>query len=133
MNMSRNLSRDEVLNKLPKPSDAVQAMVDGLRAVDERDDFKIKMYQFGHEEDGICFGCAATALCFTTFDMVRGPWHLEMAIDAFRHGHHEELGNYYGVELPEPDVALEGLYTIDWKENIHLYEEYAEQLRKVGL
>lgn len=47
---------------LPKPSDAVQAMVDGLLKQSKRKKFVINMGTFGDfaDEHKVCFGCAAT-------------------------------------------------------------------------
>jgi len=42
------------------PSAALQAMVDGLRLYGNRLDFKIDMGTFGSNENGVCFGCAAS-------------------------------------------------------------------------
>jgi hypothetical protein len=43
-----------------KPSVALQAMVNGLQAQSNRDDFRIRMSTYGAYGGGICYGCAAT-------------------------------------------------------------------------
>lgn len=43
-----------------KPSEALQAMVDGLKEQDEREDFEIDMDVWGMVRNKMCFGCAAT-------------------------------------------------------------------------
>lgn len=47
---------------ISKPSEALQAMVDGLLEQDARHDFVVEMDFFGYvgETSGRCFGCAAT-------------------------------------------------------------------------
>jgi hypothetical protein len=43
-----------------KPSELLQAMVDGLMRHKDLPDFKVDMETFGRAEDDICYGCAAT-------------------------------------------------------------------------
>lgn len=43
-----------------KPSEAVFAMVEGLKYYREQENFKIKMSSYGEVKDKVCFGCAAT-------------------------------------------------------------------------
>jgi hypothetical protein len=46
---------------ITKPSEALQAMVDGLLEQSKRGDFKIDMDTYGtYDENNICCGCAAT-------------------------------------------------------------------------
>lgn len=43
-----------------KPSVALRAMCDGLRAADKRPGFIIAMWSYGHADKTFCYGCAAT-------------------------------------------------------------------------
>ena len=46
---------------ISKPSEAIRAMIEGLKENSDREDFKIDMGSFGKtDESNICFGCAAT-------------------------------------------------------------------------
>lgn len=49
-----------IKEKAPKISDALQAMVDGIKTQTARPDFELYMFSFGDFNDNICYGCAAT-------------------------------------------------------------------------
>jgi hypothetical protein len=115
----------------PKPSDAIKAMLEGLRTL-PGDDFVVRMHTFGdttsRRQDGewvdICCGCAATCavhrLAHKKPDLEhimcrnRSPYlglhfadmrDFEDAIDEFRKGNVSQLFWYYG--LASVDVSSE--------------------------
>ena len=57
----------------PNPSDAVRAMVKGLRTARDAKDFRIDMGSFGHverkHEEKICAGCAATCAILESLNL----------------------------------------------------------------
>ena len=62
----------------PHPSDAVRAMVKGLRTARDAKDFRVDMGDYGHVEslgeEKICYGCAATCAILESL----GLWHLKI-------------------------------------------------------
>jgi len=137
----------------PNPSDALQAMVDGLREQSKREDFIIDMGWFVGKEDGICCGCAATCALqrlagvnFTIensinanrFDLLqlKGAISFESVIDDARQGYMSELFGFYGFDrdsnpdLPQnPNFDLE---TDNWEEQLPDVEAYIAELRAAG-
>lgn len=119
----------------PKPSDAVQAMVDGLLEQSKRTDFAIEMTTFGMATKGVCFGCAATCTIqkmiginfnnetiesrYNTVDKIlQTRWtgqpfeldHLgfrefEIAIDNLRKGYVDFLFKFYHVNYNEHELG----------------------------
>ena len=115
----------------PAPSDAVRAMVMGLRTAGGTKNFFLDMGSYGHVErlgeEKICFGCAATCAILESLDLwarkfeygdyqVRGEnaavenltgvaWtdldRWESAIDALRLGDPGWLYKYYGVDISQ--------------------------------
>lgn len=101
-----------------KPSIALKAMVAGLLKMSQRADCRIEMGTFGDFENGICYGCAATAaiqeLCqieFTPHQFMRERDRVEAlgvetsdlrafeyAIDSARKGELMELFLYMGLQ-----------------------------------
>lgn len=107
----------------PKPSDAIQAMLDGLQAL-SGDGFRVNMNTYGEVRNSlvgssppVCFGCAATFAAHwlagkePNASLLRSregrAMHLgflytdleqfERAIDAFRYGRIWPLLSFYGV------------------------------------
>ena len=150
----------------PKPSDAVMAMVNGLRKQSKRKNFRIRFSSFGSREyaDGtdkiICFGCAATSAIqfianknFTGEEIdtraERGEFlgfdknelqDFEEAIDNLRNGWVRALFFFYGLNysdyfalLQPMKERLEDLHDLNWKEEIHHYEDFANKLKEIGL
>ena len=137
----------------PKPSDAIQAMIDGLKNYNSKPGFNIDMGTYGRAVKGICFGCAATCTIqqiagedipennihslkdhayALDFD-IREVIDFEFAIDSFRSNDVSPLFYFYGKENPI------GLYT-DWfldtdnfMEQLPLVQEYCDQLKQMGL
>lgn len=144
---------------LPKPSDAIQAMIDGLEEQSERPKFQIEMSTFGEAGAGdVCFGCAATCTIQHAFehnftvDEIEGCYNrsealnvdeedldiFEDVIDGFRQGYAFRLLNYYGIRRGHPN--FNDLYTGDWnmmtfnwKSEIPKVKAYLEQLKTLGL
>jgi len=146
----------------PKPSDALQAMVDGLKAQSKRDDFEIDMRTFGMKGMTICFGCAATCaiqqLAGIDFTMKTGiscemyraetlnleigeMSRFESVIDNARCGNLSNLLRfYYGDEWKEEtklpsELVHHGvqLRTDDWRNKIHLFDDIIFQLKMRGV
>jgi len=144
----------------PKPSDAVQAMIDGLRNQYKRLDFKIVMAAFAGNSDNVCYGCAATCALqeISNKDLVSGDINLhhrqvrakkynldvhevesfEMAIDLLRTGEPYYLLYLYGVRMPQslraiPNRKLPFLTSENWVLKIKDYEKFAGNLKKMNL
>ena len=115
-------TENDIREKFPKPSDAIQGMVDGLLTMENNPHFEINMTSFGEwaMEDGvrikpeqicptdrICFGCAATATVYGAFhldpqkvdprDVYDVLEEFEKAIDILRLGITNRLLNWYNV------------------------------------
>jgi len=139
---------------VPKPSDAVQAMIDGLLEQDARKGFKVDMDTFGSSMDGICYGCAATCAVqkiagkdlpadvigmareeaeFLGFDL-KDVIDFEFAIDDLRAGDTKGLSEYYdrfiSDELRYPEFSL---HSRDWREQLPAVQEYCNKLKAAGL
>lgn len=141
----------------PKPSDAIRAMIDGLRASKTWDRFHVDMGSYGKNIGVTCYGCAATcAIQQATGIMFH--WNgiaqpslraskvnvtlddlseFEIAIDAFRRGAVEWIFRYYEI-LPEDTPRLYGseswaLHGNDWEDELPLVEKYLEKVIAAGL
>lgn len=145
----------------PKPSDAITAMIDGLREQSQREDFVVDMHDFGTKRNsGMCCGCAATcAIQKLTGINFKGLYVTEMPSDFLARVKEFELGResmgefediinqfrltnwvvllrFYDIEPiygAIPNKELRGLWNDNWKENLHLYEAYRDQLKAIGL
>jgi hypothetical protein len=138
-----------------KPSEAIQAMVDGLLKFDNdkfKGKFKISMDTFGGVRDEICYGCAATCTILkitnkrptkkTIMDI--GNQYLkdystaeirefENAIDIFRIGRAEYIFNFYNINLIADLLKTDWcLSNTNWKEQIPKIQAYIELLKKHG-
>lgn len=134
---------------LPKPSDAIQAMVDGLREVSKRNDFIVNMETFGTIIDNVCHGCAATSVvlkCFpdapvstskryNEYYEIDGWAKFESVINELRIGDIDYLFDYYDLfdQIIYPIQPLPQLETDNWESGLPAYEAYAKQLRDLGL
>lgn len=142
----------------PKPSDALQAMVDGLLAQSKREDFKIEMESYGEINDHgtICFGCAATC-AIQQIAMKNLPIRYEIERRSFR-AEYLELGyrelafferainfarigdlffifQFYNLEK-EFDNIFNGSYFLDndnWKDELPKVEKLIAELKSKGL
>lgn len=146
-----------------KPSNAIFAMIEGLKEQSEREDFRIKMLTFGTSNGDYCFGCAATctiqkiskinltienintkeeranALGFNLDELTI----FEDCIDNLRNGTrlpayvyygYKNLLNFYGInDNIIPDEEMKTLNSWDWHENLQPYINYANKLKSLGL
>lgn len=142
-----------------KPSNAIKAMIEGLRTQSKRPDFKIRMSTFGsqHPNEKVCYGCAATCtlqqltginfVADTGRSMIEDTYtraevlkvrhkdldKFEDAIDEFRLCELDPIFAYFGVEKPLIRVHGWSLQTDDWQEQIPEIEKYVKKLIKLGL
>jgi hypothetical protein len=145
----------------PKPSDALQAMVNGLRHQSQRPDFIIKMTTYGDTELDVetghvfCCGCAATCTLqelgrhnYTPEEMYdtegratplgierRDLDRFESAIDTARLGSLWDLFVYYygdDVDVPEELLRIPATIVATGDETIYLQtHNWQEQLPDV--
>lgn len=139
---------------ISKPSEALQAMVDGLLEQSERPDFEVNMKVFGAVQGGICYGCAATCaiqkiagrnldidsidsstlrawtLGFLRDDMLA----FESAINMARTGDMGELFIYFGFEdAGYWRFAGFNLDNSNWREQLPAVRAHINSLKKRGL
>lgn len=150
---------DKIKHIISKPSQALQAMVDGLIEQNERPDFEINMNTFGTTSNGMCYGCAATCAIqhltgedFTAKniedDYERSQLlqidgddleHFECAIDEARCGYLNGLFSYFGVPasyLNDPKFEHQigtALEDSNWEERLPFFRERIKQLESEGL
>lgn len=145
----------------PKPSDALQAMVDGLKNHSKREGFSVSMSTFGSAVGSICVGCAATCaiqqatginLTSKSIEDVQARsrrlrvgkedlYRFEGVIDSVRLGDLQELFDYYCMgEIYSTRIlkwktvqGLPQLYTDFWEEDLPTYEKLIKKLKKIGL
>lgn len=143
-----------IRDKIKKPSQAVRAMIDGLRRQSNREGFEIDMDTFGQVSREVCFGCAATCAVqeiygdlgadydFSLTHYRAKMWGInqsdleqfEFAIDNLRSGWDGVLFGYFGLEKPDYDIEeLPCLHNGDWEEGLPAYERYASWLEEQGL
>lgn len=154
--------RRKIRDVISKPSEALQAMVNGLRKQSQRPDFRIDMITYGRKgrkgtkDEGLCFGCAATctvqeiaekdiscevvgseygrakALGFHIAD----ERHFEDIMDYARKGTMKLLFAYFGIHGNRAnrfiEVTLPWLNTNNWKNKLKYYEKYIKRLQKAG-
>jgi hypothetical protein len=113
-------SMSTIKELLPKPSDAVQAMIGGLKEYDADPNFSICMKSYGNSDaSGVCFGCAATCTIQHVFKYAFTPWQIkstlrraaavnsdysalnkfEFMINGLRSGDLHSLLYYYGINI----------------------------------
>jgi len=146
----------KITDIISKPSEALQAMVDGLLEQDQRSDFRIDMATFGNydPERKICFGCAATCTAqklaginFTGkeidnerereyfLDIKMADYNdFENVIDSVRRGAVSDLFDYFdiGTGLQYQFDAKFDLENDNWKEQIPEVLQVIEDLKKKG-
>jgi len=143
---------------LGKPSDALQAMVDGLREYSARSDFRIDMDTFGMVHNDVCFGCAATCaiqkatgkyLLDLKYNRLDGLWYnikaeffavskselvaFENAINAARLGDVSSLLAYYGIIDNCIFDSRFKLLSDNWEQQLMAVVQVIAELRAVGL
>lgn len=139
---------------LPKPSDAIQAMIDGLEEQSKRPDFEVNMSFFGLHDKEMCFGCAATCAAQKafgrnlSFENIEGTDSraaffetdieeydaFESAIDDFRSGKAFPLFKFYGIDPPNSLLSPPFyLGSATWRREIVSVESYLEKVKALGL
>ena len=137
---------------LPKPSDAINAMIVGLMEIPKKNkNFKVDMGTFGTKDGNICYGCAATCTTFQalnkkiTGDNIDGLFReesnqypddigrFESVIDELRMGDLDFLFEFYGLDIVYPDEYLSEIYSDFTPEDLEPYEQYRDKLIKLGL
>jgi hypothetical protein len=142
----------------PKPSDALQAMIDGLREQSTRQNFRVDMHTFGEYSKnlGICYGCAATCavqkLAGKNFEGSEIDFHpesarylnldktqmvrFESAIDDARKCILEALFEFYEIQdVPDEVVYPESTWTLrnaDWEMQLPRVQRYVDFIREQG-
>lgn len=142
-----------------KPSNAVQAMIDGLRDADNIESFKVDMETYGNAKNGTCFGCAATATImkitgveFTeesilsetkrsfACDMGKDDLNdFEIAIDWLRESTVLPLLKY--MNTPNANLLVKKINTMElpclmtnsYRQHLPKYEKLVEYLKSVNL
>lgn len=130
---------------------AVEAMIDGIQAQDQRSDFKIDMHTFGDVKSGICFGCAATCavqqlagvnLTATNIHDRHETLNIDMndmlafehAINVLRLG---ALGILFGYFKKERSLVgfrhLPVLHTFNWREGLTHYRTLLTALKEFDI
>jgi len=140
----------------PKPSDAITAMIEGLKEQSQRKDFEVDMLSFGRYfvMTDKCFGCAATCTLqklynknfskdeiFTPTYGIEGVTQIEvqefeLMIDDFRKGGEEGFKSfllYYDAPYIVPFKMMRELTTGRWRNRLKEYEAYRDQLKSIGL
>jgi uncharacterized protein (UPF0276 family) len=137
---------------ISKPSEALQAMVDGLLEQAQRKDFKIDMLTFGYYTNKLCYGCTATCTVQKllnknlTEENINSDYHSEFygienirefenVIDSARAGFLKSLFNYFnlGDKFEENFNNRFWLETDKWKKELLKVEELIKELREKGL
>jgi hypothetical protein len=138
---------------ISKPSEALQAMMDGLLEQAQRSDFKIDMLTYGkYDENNICYGCAATCtvqkLLNKNLDKENIDWDLhseffgikdiiefERVMDWARVGDLRDLFYYFNLlDKFENDFDdMFGLETDNWKRELPKVKELIKELKEKGL
>lgn len=139
---------------LKTPSNALEAMLDGLEASKNWDNFRIQMkvYAYKSSESDVCYGCAASCTVLnlygynTQFFVDRYSWKdladtldcdpedlkkFEQAIDNVRYCSMYTLGRYFGVELDDPEETW--YMSNNWESSVLHIRTYIERLKALGL
>ncbi len=146
----------KITDIITKPSEAIQAMIDGLEASKKWKNFELNMGTFGEagKSMDLCFGCAATC---TVFNMVgkipvvgaieqtkiRSKFlnidyddlnTFESAIDDVRRGDFRELFEYFGIHYKYARMFSTRitLFEDTWEENIHHFKASIIKLKEEG-
>jgi hypothetical protein len=140
-----------------KPSNALAAMIEGLKEFSQKPNFKIDMGTFGEaeEDDEICVGCAACVAVQTLSGVAYGPNQIEssirrayasgvdvsdqdefeLAIDDVRTGDFERLEEYLGLKRDSLEFLNKRWYlsSNDWESDIPKVEQAVSELQALGL
>lgn len=148
----------KVKDIISKPSEAVRAMVDGLKEASKRSDFIIDMNTFGNNVGDICCGCAATCAIQKVFDYnftayniygkatkatalkadVNDLGHFESAIDELRTGYPRSILMYFHIKKQVIDDIISHPMPLPYMgcfslEELDKYEKFAEYLESKNL
>jgi hypothetical protein len=137
----------------PKPSDAIKAMLEGLREL-PGDEFEVDMGSFGRTSGDVCYGCAATCAVFrlggkvprsevmlgftAQADYLQLNVHelrkFEIAIDHFRMGFPWQLFAFYRVPFNTTFAQRQPwcLQQHNFEEQLSQIEEYIRKLEAAG-
>lgn len=146
----------KITDIISKPSEALQAMVDGLLEQDKRPDFEVNMSTFGdhNEDERMCYGCAAACAiqklagknldAESIFDLYARAGGLgistksldvfETAIDIARQGGLINLFHFFNIYDVPLRLRLGGwsLQTHNWREQLPVVIGFIEKLKKEG-
>ena len=142
----------KITDIISKPSQALQAGVDGLRAQDARPGFCVSMSTYGVEINGICFGCLATCALQQLAEKNLGPgdilgtwWRakalgfeqedvnrFEIVMDLAREGDLRGLFRFFGLPPEEVPACEWRLLQANWREQLPAVEKTIEELRQNG-
>jgi hypothetical protein len=143
---------------ISKPSEALEAMIKGLRKYSRRKNFEVNMSHFGGSSEGICFGCAATctvqqiinkdftpttiesaAIRSIALDVVKDDLdRFEYAIDNARSGMMGSLFRYFSININAFDFDTElldpgfKLGTDNWTEQLPKVRNYIKKIKALG-
>jgi hypothetical protein len=144
----------KIKDVITKPSEALQAMVDGLLEQSQRSDFKIDMNIFGKYDsyDNICYGCAATCTVqkllnknltkeninmnlHSEFYGIEDICKFESVMNDARGGYLERLFEYFDLsDKFEDDFDNRfWLETDNWQEELPEVNELIKELKEKGL
>ncbi len=149
---------EPVIFNLCCPSDALEAMCDGLEAVDAATNLAVSMRTFGEVRDGICYACAATLAAWKAsgkpvtggneLDVLRTPGghaaffgvpdihQFEWVMETARLGALRPLGRFFGVkDIDRMDywAACWKLTTDNWREQLPRIRRTVIEMREAGL
>lgn len=144
------ITRDKILEKLPRPSFVIEAMMHGLIKMGTNPKYSVYMGTYGETVGGICYGCAATGCIIEVFPQVpinalerytqNSDLRLfEQAVDSFRTGHPYALFNLYDLNIDDlPEELHRSLLNVnlrdhDWEKQLPLLIEIVRDLRKLGM
>lgn len=145
----------KITDYISKPSEALQAMIDGLANQSKRLDFVIDMGTYGSTNGKTCFGCAATCAIQQITDRTLttksiGVSNLsirskstgidkedysifEDAINSARQGYLSDLFDYFKLEHDYDFDYRFDMVSDNWEEQIPKVEELINELKERGL
>lgn len=149
------ITREQILEKMPKMSDALERMMTGLIKFASTPKHAIEMGTYGTHENGVCYGCAATSCVLDAFPDLpidederhgtgmtfqRGIYTFESCINDARNGLLRSLCDYYGVDYTM-DISKEILDilehvemdNVDWHHHLPAMCKVVQLLREAGL
>lgn len=140
----------KITDLISKPSEALQAMIDGLLEQSKRKDFTIWMGSFGYVKEDMCYGCAATCAVQKIFNKnfevhsITSRSFLfgisfcdlkffEIAIDAARNGRLSSLFSYFHKDFSDRWENKWMLQDHNWREQLPLVQSAINEMKEVGL